>query len=305
MKKLLAILLVFAMLLFVGGCDSDLTHSERVKKSGTLTVGITAREPMNYKENGEWTGFDSEFAKMFAKEKLGVNVDFVELTTSERLQKLEDGEVDCLWGGVTYTDNLQSKASTSVRYVKNAQVLVMKADRVNDYNDGFEIRNLKFVVEKDSEGAFYIITRNSFKNCTEVESQQAALDMVQSGEADAAVVDYTFAKAVTAKGNKYSDLGIGFDFSSEAYCVAFSKDSDITAILNTYIKEQWETNLAQLATKYGLTLVNDQDYANCTTLWRFSYIKCQSCIFLQKTLYKFSLVKYNNNIDTAPEVKKK
>lgn len=256
MKKLLAILLVFAMLLFVGGCDSDLTHSEKVKKSGTLMVGITAREPMNYKENGEWTGFDSEFAKMFAKEKLGVEVEFVKLTTSERLQKLEDGEVDCLWGGVIYNDNLQSKASTSVRYVKNAQVLVMKADRVNNYNDGFEIRNLKFVVEKDSEGAFYIITRNSFKNCTEVESQQAALDMVQSGEADAAVVDYTFAKAVTTKGNKYSDLGIGFDFSSEAYCVAFSKDSDITAILNTYIKEQWETNLAQLATKYGLTLQN-------------------------------------------------
>ena len=256
MKKLLAILLIFAMLLFVGGCDSNLTHSEKVKKSGTLTVGITSREPMNYKENGEWAGFDSEFAKMFAKEKLGVNVDFVELTTSERLQKLEDGEVDCLWGGVIYNDNLQSKASTSVKYVKNAQVLVMKADRVNDYNDGFEIRNLKFVVEKDSEGAFYIITRNSFKNCTEVESQQAALDMVQSGEADAAVVDYTFAKAVTAKGNKYSDLGIGFDFSSEAYCVAFSKDSDITAMLNTYIKEQWKTNLVQLATKYGLTLQN-------------------------------------------------
>lgn len=212
---------------------------------------------MNYKENGEWTGFDSEFAKMFAKEKLGVNVDFVELTTGERLQKLEDGEVDCLWGGVIYNDNLQSKASTSVKYVKNAQVLVMKADRVNDYNDGFEIRNLKFVVEKDSEGAFYIITRNSFKNHTEVESQQAALDMVQSGEADAAVVDYTFAKAVTAKGNKYSDLGIGFDFSSEAYCVAFSKDSDITAMLNTYIKEEWEADLSKLATKYGLTLVND------------------------------------------------
>ena len=257
MKKLLAILLVFAMLLFVGGCDSDLPHSERVKKNGTLTVGITAREPMNYKENGEWIGFDSEFAKMFAKEKLGVNVDFVELTTGERLQKLEDGEVDCLWGGVIYNDNLQSKASTSVKYVKNAQVLVMKADRVNDYNDGFEIRNLKFVVEKDSEGAFYIITRNSFENCTEVESQQAALDMVQSGEADAAVVDYTFAKAVTAKGNKYSDLGIGFDFSSEAYCVAFSKDSDITVMLNTYIKEEWEADLSKLATKYGLTLVND------------------------------------------------
>ncbi|MBR6564454.1 MAG: transporter substrate-binding domain-containing protein, partial [Clostridia bacterium] len=91
----------------------------------------------------------------------------------------------------------------------------------------------------------------------EVESQQAALDMVQSGEADAAVVDYTFAKAVTAKGNKYSDLGIGFDFSSEAYCVAFSKDSDITVMLNTYIKEEWEADLSKLATKYGLTLVND------------------------------------------------
>ena len=46
--------------------DSDL---EYVKDKGTLVVGITDFEPMDYKDdNGNWIGFDADMASAFAEE---------------------------------------------------------------------------------------------------------------------------------------------------------------------------------------------------------------------------------------------
>ena len=54
--------------------DSDLAY---VQDKGTLVVGITEFEPMDYKdESGEWVGFDADMAKAFAK-SLGVDAEFV------------------------------------------------------------------------------------------------------------------------------------------------------------------------------------------------------------------------------------
>ena len=47
---------------------------EYVQDKGTLVVGITNFEPMDYQdENGEWIGFDADLAKAFG-ESLGVDV---------------------------------------------------------------------------------------------------------------------------------------------------------------------------------------------------------------------------------------
>ena len=47
-----------------------------VQSNGKLVVGITDYAPMDYKDdNGEWTGFDAEFARLFAEE-LGVECEF-------------------------------------------------------------------------------------------------------------------------------------------------------------------------------------------------------------------------------------
>lgn len=254
MKRILVLLLMAIMIfVFMVGCK-DRTHSETVEREGKLLVGITDFAPMNYKENGEWTGFDTEFAKLFAKEKFDAEVEFVEIEWTERFEALDNGEVDCLWNGVVLADRFKDKADFSNPYLKNAQVLVLKADRVADYDDGFQIRNLKFAVVKGSEGAFYVVDRNGFKNATEVETRDKALEMVSKGEVDAAVIDLTTANFLTGEGKKYSDLGIGFDFSSESYRVAFPDDSDMTEIFNEFLDEVGENELKSLAQKYGVTL---------------------------------------------------
>lgn len=253
MKKIFALVLALIMLLSFTGCGEK-THSQKVKKAGKLVVGVTEFEPMTYKENGEWTGFDAEFAKLFAKEKLNADVEFVEITAAEHLEKLQEGEIDCVWTGLTKLQGDEDKASYSNPYAKSVQMLVMKADRVNNYNDGFEIKDLKFVVEEASAGAFYIVVRNSFRNIEQVKTKSEAMDMVASGEADVTVTDVVYANAVTKEGKKYADLGIGFDFSSDGYSVAFPADSDLTVKLNEYIEQIKDTELKTLSEKYGVIL---------------------------------------------------
>ena len=67
MKKMIAIMLaVLMMVACFAGCGA---------KKDTLVVGITDYAPMDYKdEKGEWTGFDAEFARLFAEE-LGMEIE--------------------------------------------------------------------------------------------------------------------------------------------------------------------------------------------------------------------------------------
>ena len=86
MKKITALALTSAMVLSLaacGGSSSDTRKSDSSKSSsksdieyvqdkGTLVVGITDFEPMDYKnDKDEWIGFDADMEKAFAK-SLGV-----------------------------------------------------------------------------------------------------------------------------------------------------------------------------------------------------------------------------------------
>ena len=132
MKKMIAfILATISILCCFSGCttpnpDSDLSY---IQEKGTLVVGITEYAPMDYKdENGNWTGFDAEFATLFAQE-LGVAVEFYVIADwSKKFMELDTKQIDVVWNGMTITDEATSNSSVSDPYVINAQVVVMKAD---------------------------------------------------------------------------------------------------------------------------------------------------------------------------------
>ena len=251
MKKILAIILSLLMLAFVCGCDRG-TDSEEVKDAGKLIVGITDCEPMNYKVDGEWTGFDTEFAKLFAKEELGVEVEFVEIDWAKRYDLLKEYEIDCIWNGMTIDKEQQTEISVSNGYVLNSQILVTKADKISYFKYGYDVENLLFAAENGSAGHL-CVQREGFQ-CNAYENQHQALKSVANGMCDAAIVDYTFAQKVVGVGKTYSTLAIGFPFSDEAYGVGFRKDSDLTEMLNEFIKKHRDKELLELANKYDLTL---------------------------------------------------
>ena len=231
--------------------ETDMSY---VKDNGKIVVGITEYEPMDFKdENGEWTGFDAELARLFAEE-LGVDCEFFVLADwGKKFIELETKNIDCVWNGMTITDEAKANSSVSDPYVLNAQVVVMKADKVAEYTDVESMKELTFAVEEGSAGQS-VATEAGLQTIAK-QDQAGALMEVASGTADACVIDITMANAMTGEGTDYADLAKGINLSEEEYGVSFRKDSDLTAALNQFLDELAEAGtLQQLAEKYQLTL---------------------------------------------------
>lgn len=259
MKKILSLILALTTVAgFMTGCGEKANQTsdyDYVKGNGKLTIGYTTYAPMNYedKETGEFTGFDTEFAKAVCK-KLGVEANFVEIDWDNKFPALESKSIDCIWNGMTITDEVKKNSSYTNAYVKNAQVVVMKKDAVDKYKKADDMKDLKFAAEAGSAGA-KAIEEAGIENLTEVGAQSDALLEVESGSADACVIDLTMANAMTGEGTSYADLAKGIELTSEEYGISFRKGSDITEKVNNIMIELKEDGtLPALAEKYSLTL---------------------------------------------------
>lgn len=149
MKKLWAALLALAMTFSLAACggtsDEDAATDDQptgeevsgdtapesdvayIQDKGTLIVGITEFEPMDYRdENGEWIGFDADMAKLVA-EKLGVEIEFIVIDWNNKIMELDSKNIDVVWNGMTLTDEVTSSMECTNPYVNNAQVVVTKA----------------------------------------------------------------------------------------------------------------------------------------------------------------------------------
>ena len=115
--------------------EATVSDLEYVKEKGELIIGITDYAPMNYlDENGNWTGFDTEFAEAVC-EKLGVKATFLEIEWDNKFLSLESKVIDCIWNGMTISEEVLANTSCSKAYVKNAQVLVAPKDKAEAYKD--------------------------------------------------------------------------------------------------------------------------------------------------------------------------
>ena len=259
MKKMFAMLLAMLMIASCfAGCgasdDSDLAY---VKKNGKLVVGITEYAPMDFKdENGEWTGFDAEFARLFAEE-LDVECEFFVIADwSKKFYELETKNIDVIWNGMTITDEVKLNTSCSEPYVINAQVVVMKADVVNNYPDAESLKDLTVAVENGSAGQDAAVAAG-ITNVVALQDQAAALMEVAAGTSDACIIDITLANAMTGEGTSYADLASGISLTEELYGVGFRKDSDLTAKFNDFMaKLDEDGTLDDLADKYNLALAS-------------------------------------------------
>ena len=289
MKKLIAMLLVLVMALSLIACgaqtpaedtqkpaptptegaategtaaEGDATEAAAsdlafVTDNGKLVVGITDYEPMDYKdENGEWTGFDAELARMFAEE-LGVECEFFVLADwGKKFVELDTKNIDVIWNGMTITEEATLNASVSDPYVINAQVVVMKGNKVAEFTTPESMKDLSIAVENGSAGQEAAALTGSTK-IVAVQDQAAALMEVAAGTSDACVIDITMANAMTGEGSDYSDLAAGISLTSEEYGIAFRQNSDLTAKMNEFLAaKKADGTLAQLAEKYNLTLAD-------------------------------------------------
>ncbi len=232
--------------------DSDLAY---IQEKGKMTIGYTVYAPMNYTdENGDFVGFDTELATAVC-EKLGVEPDFVEINWDTKFVELDSKTIDCVWNGMTLTDDILASQACTQAYARNAQVIVMKKD--SGYTSTADLVGKTVAVEAGSAGQTAVEEEENLAQADIITKpvQTDCLLEVKSGTADAAVLDLTLATAMTGEGTDYDDLAIVDELNAEQYGVAFRKGSDAAAAVDAAFDElKADGTMQALADKYGLTL---------------------------------------------------
>ena len=229
--------------------ESDMAY---VQEKGSLIVGITEFEPMDYQnEAGEWIGFDADLARAFA-DSLGVEAVFQVIEWDNKVMELDGKTIDVVWNGMTLTDEVLSAMECSNAYCNNAQVVVLPAAEAENYPDAASMAELSFAVESGSAGEDMAI-ENGF-NYTPVIDQATAVLEVSSGTCQAAIIDSLMAAAMVGEGTNYADLTYTISLNSEEYGVGFRKGSDLAAALNEFFVTAWaDGTMQELAETYGVT----------------------------------------------------
>ena len=233
---------------------SDLDY---IKEKGKKDIGYTVYEPMNYTDaDGNFTGFDTELATAVC-EKLGVEPEFVEINWDTKVVELDAKSIDCIWNGMTLTDDIMANTATTKAYAKNAQVVVVKDG--TDYSSTADLVGKTVVAEAGSAGEAAIEGDENLAQADYVSKsvQTDCLMEVAAGTADAAVLDLTLANAMIGEGTDYASLKIVDELNAEEYGVAFRKDSDTAAAVDAVFDElKADGTMQALADKYDLALAD-------------------------------------------------
>ena len=278
MKRLVSAFLAGAMALSLAACGGAASTStvassaasgsaaasetaasdlDSIKEKGKLVIGYTVYEPMNYTDaDGSFTGFDTELATAVC-EKLGVEPEFVEINWDTKVVELDAKSIDCIWNGMTLTDDIMANTATTKAYAKNAQVVVVKDG--TDYASTADLVGKTVVAEAGSAGEAAIQGDENLAQADYVSKsvQTDCLMEVAAGTADAAVLDLTLANAMIGEGTDYASLKIVDELNAEEYGVAFRKGSDAAAAVDAAFDElKADGTMQALAEKYDLALAD-------------------------------------------------
>ena len=234
--------------------DGDLDY---IKGNGKMVIGYTVYAPMNYTDDeGNFTGFDTELATAVC-EKLGVEPEFVEINWDTKIVELDAKSIDCIWNGMTLTDEIMQNAACTKAYAKNAQVVVVKDG--TEYASTADLVGKTVLAEAGSAGESAIQDDENLSQADYVSKsvQTDCLMEVAAGTADAAILDLTLANAMIGEGTDYANLKIVDELNAEEYGVAFRKGSDAAEAVNAAFDElKADGTLEALAAKYDLALAD-------------------------------------------------
>ncbi|MCM1334722.1 MAG: transporter substrate-binding domain-containing protein [Bacteroides sp.] len=257
-KKIAAAFAALGLIASAGCAASDKTDWEYIADKGELVIGITLFEPMNYyDENGELTGFETEFAEALCA-KLGVTPKFQEIDWNQKETELKSKAIDCIWNGLTVTEDRKENMAFTDPYVDNRQVLVIRKENADKYVAESDLAGVKAAAESGSAGETAIaesaaLSTGEFIGCA---AQKDALLEVKAGTADVCVIDYVMATGSIREDSDYADLMVveGVQLAPEQYAIGLRlEDTATVAKFNETIKALAdEGTLQALAEKYGL-----------------------------------------------------
>lgn len=206
---------------------------EEVKNAGQFVLGLDdSFPPMGYTdpETGEIVGFDIDLAKEVCK-RLGIKLVTQPINWDTKEMELDNGNIDCIWNGFTYTDERAEQMNLSQAYMKNTQVIMVKND--SEYNAREDLSGKTVAVQTGSSGENAVNGTEDFKNSLgDVISTDTYLNAIMeldNGTVDAVVLDEKVAETYTKDGDKYKLLqknGADDYLTEEEYVIGFRKNDE-------------------------------------------------------------------------------
>ena len=165
--------------------------------------------------------------------------------------ELDSESIDCVWNGMTLTDEVKESMETSNAYCNNAQVVVVPSEVAENYTTEESIMDLNFSAEAGSAGEAAL--QDLGCNVTSLQSQADALMEVSAGTSDACVIDLLMAGAMIGEGTSYENLTYTISLNSEEYGVGFRKGSDLAELLNQFFVDSYaDGSMQEIAETYGV-----------------------------------------------------
>lgn len=259
MKKWIAVLLAaVTCAALLASCKQAKTDWEYIEDKGSMVMGITLYEPMNYyDENGKLTGFETEFAEAVCK-KLGVKAEFQVIDWEQKETELKSRTIDAIWNGLTITPERRENMAFSTPYISNKQVVVTRKENLEKYSTLAGMAGASVTAENGSAGeaaiqASDVLSKNSYVASA---AQKDVLLEVKAGTSELGVVDVVMAMASIKDGTDYADLAIvsGVELTAEEYAIGLRlEDTALLAKINAAIDGMVKDgSLKALAEKYGL-----------------------------------------------------
>ena len=259
MKKIFILLMLIVFICCGCGKKDDEIYSNdlhTIIKRDKLIVGVkTDTYPFGYKDKkGRYMGYDAALGRLIAKGLLGdeKKIQFVPVTTSDRIMKLYSGDFDMLIATMTITPKRKDLIMFSKPYHVAGQAILVKK--------GSLIRNIQDLKEKKVAIIFGSTSEQSIRlavpgvKIVGCKTYPAALQHLKSGKADAIVADDTILIGMALR-DKSVEL-LPKRYSKEPYGVALRKGPEsedlLTAVNNVIDIETHNGHLKKIKASFGI-----------------------------------------------------
>lgn len=259
----IAILAVLLTIKLNKGKD-EVDSLERILNKKTFILGLDdSFPPMGFRnEDNEIVGFDIDVAKEVCK-RLGVELKLQPISWDAKEQELNSYNIDCIWNGMSVSDERKEKMCLSLPYLKNSMSFVVKKDsNINSLND---LKKKKIGVQSGSTAEEILQASNMYSTFADVityeENITAFMDL-EINQIDCVFLDNVVANYYISE-NKKSYVVLEEGMEDEEYAIGFRKgDTALCEKVNELlIKMKKDGTLGKISEKWfgkDITIIKEK-----------------------------------------------
>ena len=225
-----------------------------IQGKGTLVLGLDPTfAPLGFTdENGEIVGFDIDVAAEVCA-RLGVELVCQPIDWEAKEMELNNKNIDCIWNGMSISEDRLASMSISVPYMRNAMILVVRAD--SGIATKADLAGKKLGLQGGSTAEEALDADEAFKatlgDVVPFEFNAIALKDLQQGGLDAVLLDLVVADYYITT-EQAALVRLEETLLPEEYGIGFRKDdAALTAAVNQALFDMVaDGTLAQISEKW-------------------------------------------------------